>query len=75
MFALLFTDRDYKDLNLKAERGRIELASAIRRFSQVPVHVFASLLSDPVKWSFESFILRLQGRRSIKTHRMQYNSS
>ena len=28
-------DRDYKDLNLKAERGRIELASAIRRFSQV----------------------------------------
>ncbi|CAB4000040.1 nostrin-like isoform X1 [Paramuricea clavata] len=28
-------DRDYKDLNLKAERGRIELASAIRRFSQI----------------------------------------
>ena len=32
---LPFTDRDYKELNLKAERGRIELASAIRRFSQV----------------------------------------
>ena len=30
-----FTDRDYRDLNLKAERGRIELSSAIRRFSQV----------------------------------------
>ena len=32
-----FTDRDYRDLNLKAERGRIELSSAIRRFSQVVV--------------------------------------
>ncbi|XP_046846838.1 nostrin-like [Xenia sp. Carnegie-2017] len=28
-------DREYKDFNLKAERGRIELSSAIRRFSQV----------------------------------------
>ena len=39
-------DKEYKDINLKAERNRIGLASSIRRFSKVRILTLKKLLES-----------------------------